>query len=264
MNIAVVTGAGRGLGRKIAEALGAKGYTILATDLVEEAAAETARRVGGGAWAMVHDVRDPAAHRAVAEAAHERGDVKLWVNNAGVLETEVDWEARPGSLELHTEVNFYGVVHGSRAAVEVMRRTAGGHIINIASISALTPAPGLSVYAATKHAVLGYSLSLAGELATHGLPIEVSTVCPDAIDTPMVRAVSDRSTSDLLFSARKLLTADDVARVVASVADSPRLVTIHPPVRGALAQLVRPFPGLGLRLLRGFRRLGARHRRRAA
>jgi short-subunit dehydrogenase len=264
MNIAVVTGAGRGLGRRIAEELSREGYTILATDLVEEAATETARQIGGHAWAMKHDVRSFEAHRRVAAAAHERGDVKLWVNNAGVLHAGLDWDLDVESLELQTEVNFYGVVHGCRAALETMRQTGGGHIINIASISSVIPAPGVAVYGATKHAVLGYSLSLAGELEDEGIPVKVSAICPDAIDTAMTRDVADREASDLLFSARKMLTPDEVAAQVVKVAERPRLVTIIPPLRGVMAQMVRPFPGLGLKVLRQFRKIGARHRRARA
>ena len=262
--VAVVTGAGRGLGREIAVRLGGRGLMVLATDLVEEAAAETARRAGKGSWSMAHDVRDFEAHRQVAAAAHERGDLVCWVNNAGVLHTGDDWLMPADSVVLQTEVNFYGVVYGCRAAIERMQGTGGGDIINVASISSVVPAPGVAVYGATKHAVLGYSLSLSGELQAAGLPIRISTLCPDAIDTAMTRDVSDREEADLLFSAKKMLTAGEVADQAVGLLDDPKLVHIVPPTRGFLAQLVRPFPGLNLKILRQFKRLGSRHRRRRA
>ena len=187
--IAVVTGAGRGLGREIALRLARRGLIVCATDLVAEAAGETAKQCGGGAWSLAHDVRDFAAHQQVAEEANSRGDVVVWVNNAGVLRTGDDWEMDSESVELQTAVNFCGVVHGCRAAIAKMRETGGGDIINIASISSVVPAPGVAVYGATKHAVLGYSVSLSGELEAAGIPVRVSTLCPDAIDTAMTRDV---------------------------------------------------------------------------
>jgi short-subunit dehydrogenase len=238
-----------------------RGLLVCATDLVEEAAAETASRAGSGAWALAHDVRDPAAHQAVAEAAQARGDVVAWINNAGVLHTGNDWEMAADSVVLQTEVNFYGVVYGCRAAIAIMRDTGGGDVINIASISSVVPAPGLAVYGATKHAVLGYSVSLSGELDAAGIPVRISTLCPDAIDTRMTRDVSHREEADLLFSASKMLSVDEVADVAVGLLDDPELVRIHPPGRGFLAQLVRPFPALNLRILRRFKKLGGRHRK---
>lgn len=262
--VAVVTGAGRGLGKEIAVRLAERGLMVLATDVVEEAAAETARACGAGAWSMAQDVRDFEAHRRVASAAVERGDLVCWVNNAGILHTGTDWDMAASSVVAQTEINFHGVVFGCRAAIEQMRQTGGGDIINIASISSVIPAPGVAVYGATKHAVLGYSLSLSGELAAAELPIRISTLCPDAIDTAMTRDVSDREEADLLFSASKMLKPEAVAAEAVKLLDDPQLVHIVPPGRGFLAQLVRPFPRLNLRILRQFKKLGSRHRRKRA
>jgi short-subunit dehydrogenase len=139
-------------------------------------------------------------------------------------------------------------------------RLDGGQIINIASISSLLPVPGLAVYGATKSAVLAYSLSLQGDLQNADLPIKVSAVCPDAIDTDMVRDVAHRQEANLLFSAKKLLTVDEVANAVLDLVDDPKLVVTIPRLRAALAHLIRPFPTMGLRLLEWFRRIGERRR----
>lgn len=262
MNTAVVTGAGGGLGRLISQGLAARGLAVLATDIDEGAAAETAELCGDSSWSARQDVRDPAGHRAIADRANDRGRLAVWVNNAGVLSACTAWEQEDDDIARHIDVNFGGVVWGSRAAIDVMRANGEGHIINIASISSIVPAPGLAVYAATKSAVLQFSLALQGDLDGARIPLHISAVCPDAIDTNMVRNVAHNKESGILFSSGKLLTPADVARLVVGLVDDPKLVVTHPPLRAALAHALRPFPALGLRLLQQFRRLGERNRRR--
>ena len=137
--VAVVTGAGRGFGREIAKRLAGRGYAVLATDLDGEAAAATAEAIGG--FSMQLDVRDPEAHRRVARAAIERGPLEVWVNNAGVLRTRKAWDHPDDEVRLEVDVNLYGVIWGSRAAVDAMRERGGQnmHVINLGSMSAFTP-----------------------------------------------------------------------------------------------------------------------------
>ncbi|MBW2509065.1 MAG: SDR family NAD(P)-dependent oxidoreductase [Deltaproteobacteria bacterium] len=262
MKIAVVTGAGRGLGREVAKGLGAKGFSVLAADVDEASASATARAAGAGAWSMQQDVRDPESHRAVARAANQRGSLELWVNNAGVLYTGSAWDHSDEEVQRMAEVNVLGMIWGARAAVEAMR-AKGGQIVNIASMSALTPVPGLAVYGATKHAVLGFSISLAGDLDRAAIPIKVSAVCPDAIDTDMVRNIRGAKEAGLAFAAPKLLTVEEVAEVVLEMVDKPKLAVSVPRARGALAHALRPFPALGLQALKPFFWFGDRQRRKA-
>jgi short-subunit dehydrogenase len=157
------------------------------------------------------------------------------------------------------EVNLLGVISGCHAALEVMQQ---GTILNISSLSALVPAPGLSVYAATKHGVLGYSLSLAGELRRANRPITVSTLCPDAIAGEMTGAVADDKAAALLFSASALLSLDQVAEEAVALVDHPKLVRAIPAYRAALAHLIRPFPAIGLPLVAQFAKLGRKRQSR--
>jgi len=129
-------------------------------------------------------------------------------------------------------------------------------------MSSLVPTPGLAVYGATKHAVLGYTLSLAGDLHRAGVPIRVTAVCPDAIETDMVSGVAHDEASSILFTSRKLLSPKDVADQIVDVLDHPRLVRAIPAHRAAMAHVLRPFPAVGLRIMEQLARVGSRHRRK--
>ena len=135
---------------------------------------------------MPLDVRDPSAHRAVALAAADLGEVTVWVNNAGVLSTAQVWEATDAEVTSTIEINTLGLVHGCRAAVDVMRR---GDILNVVSLSALGPTPGLAIYGASKAAALSYSQALHIELGAARRPIRVRALCPDAVSTELLHAV---------------------------------------------------------------------------
>jgi NAD(P)-dependent dehydrogenase (short-subunit alcohol dehydrogenase family) len=258
--VAVVTGAGRGFGRAIAQKLADRGYTVLATDVDGAGAAATAEQVRG--FSMELDVRDPEAHRAAARAAAERGPLEVWVNNAGVMRTGPAWEHTDDDVRLICGVNMLGVIWGSRAAVEAMRAGPGenGHIVNIASLAALGPVPGLALYAASKHAVLGFTGSLQGDLLDAGIPITVHALCPDAADTPLLREHDDEPAAAINWSGPRLLSADEVADHAVALLDSKRLVRVVPAWRGwgarAMAMAGRP----ALRAAPLLRKLGARNR----
>ena len=258
---AVVTGAGRGIGREIARLLIARGYGVLVTDVNAESVQETATLLGDRARPMALDVRDPDAHRAAAGTAGERGPLKVWVNNAGILRTEKAWEHTDDEIRMIVEANMLGVIWGSRAAVEAMRST-GGHIINMASLSSFGPAPGLAVYGATKHAVHGFSMSLQGDLQLAGIPIRVHAVCPDGVDTGMVRERQDEPDSAIIFSAPKLLQPADVAEKTVALLGSRKIVLAVPRNRAWQVRVIAAFPRAGLKVAELLRRLGERKRRK--
>ena len=257
--VAVVTGAGRGFGRAIAQRLAGRGYTVLATDIDAAAAAATADDVGG--FSMELDVRDPEAHRAAARAAADRGPLEVWVNNAGVMRPGAAWEHADEDVRLTCDVNVLGVVWGSLVAVEAMRAGSGNrHVINLGSLSSFGPVPGLALYAATKHAVLGFTGSLQGDLLDAGIPITVHALCPDAADTALLREYDHEPAAAINWSGPRLLTPDEVADHAVALLDSKRLVRTIPAWRGwgarAMAMAGRP----ALRMAPLLRKQGARHR----
>lgn len=259
---AVVTGAGRGLGRQIAGLLLERGYEVLVTDVdaatVEQAAAE----LGRGARAMAVDIRDhqqiEAARDAILATA---GRLDVWVNNAGVLFTGPAWEQTAEQRRLTIEVNALGTVNGTVAAIQGMQAT-GGHIINIVSLAGLTAVPGEAVYAGSKHAALGFSLSTIADLRLAGITdIDISCICPDGIWTPMLHDKLDDPESALSFSG-KLLKTENVVAAVEKVLARPRLVTAIPAWRGVQVRLVDAVPSLGLKAMPLAVALGRHQQRR--
>ncbi len=249
---AVVTGAGRGLGAEIAKRLATMGFDVTVTDVdraTAESVADGIRTDGGSATAVVLDVTDPAACRSVAAGTTGRaGSLALWVNNAGVLATGPVWAHDDATRRLLFEVNALGTMHGTVAALEVMRPVGRGHVVNIASLAGLTPVPGEGVYAATKHAVMGLSLSALADLRAAGeRGIHISCVCPDGMWTPMLHDRLDDPGAALSFSGT-LLRPERVAEVVARVVDRPRAVTAVPGWRGVQVRVLGAVPRVSLAL----------------
>ena len=244
---AVVTGAGRGLGRQIAELLADRGHQVLVTDVDEAAARAAAEQIGRGAVALAVDVRDRTQVEAARDMIVEQaGALDVWVNNAGVLLTGPAWEQDQDAHRLMLEVNALGTINGTVAALDAMRDTGGGHVVNIASLAGLTAVAGEAVYAASKHAVLGFSLSTMADLRIAGVKgISISCVCPDGIWTPMLHDKLEDPSSALSFSG-KLLQPEEVVAAVGKVLDKPQLVTMVPMWRGVQARLADAFPTFGL------------------
>ncbi len=262
MDVAVVTGAGRGLGRALATRLAERGLSVLVTDIDLDSAERAAAEIGERARAAALDVRDRAACRQVAEQAERLGRLAVWVNNAGVLRTGRAWDQSDDEIDLMMGANLAGVINGSRAAVARMRANGGGRILNIASLSSLGPSPGLAVYGATKHGVLAFSLSLQAELVDADVPIDIRSVCPHAIETDMVRERADDPEAAIIWSGTDLLGAEEVADRAMSALYGKRLVTVIPAHMGVLMRAVDAAPRLGVRTLPLFRWLGERNRRR--
>jgi NAD(P)-dependent dehydrogenase (short-subunit alcohol dehydrogenase family) len=251
------------MGRETARRLAARGYAVLVTDLNEASAQETAELIGGGAWAMAQDVRDPNSHRAAARAATEKGPLKVWVNNAGILKTEKVWDHADDDVRLMVEVNLLATIWGARAALEVMRRDPdGAHIINMASMASFGPVPGLGVYAATKHGVLGLTESIQGDIQLSGLPIRVHAVCPDLVDTGMMREHAGNPEYALGFSGTKIYTPEEISDEVVKLLDSDRIVLSIPRNRMVVARMAGLFPRTGLRVAQAFLRTGQRKQRK--
>jgi NAD(P)-dependent dehydrogenase (short-subunit alcohol dehydrogenase family) len=196
--VALVTGAGRGIGREIALALARDGLAVAVAarslDQVEKVAAE-ARALGVAAEALVLDVTDADALAAVPEALAARlGAVDVLVNNAGIAEAAPLVKADLAHWERHLRVNVTGPFLLTRAVLPGMLERGWGRIINVASLAGLYGAPYVSAYTASKHALVGLTRALAAEV---GRGVTVNAICPGFVATDMVwegaRAIASRT-----------------------------------------------------------------------
>ncbi|MFG1867590.1 SDR family NAD(P)-dependent oxidoreductase [Micromonospora arborensis] len=261
--VAVVTGAAGGLGRAIATALHADGWSVLLTDL--DAAAVAAAAAPLGEWSAALDVRDEEACAGIAATAASRGDLALWVNNAGILVTGPSWEHDGPTRRRVIDVNALGAMNGTLAALAVMRRQGHGHVLNVVSLAGLVAAPGETVYAASKHALLAFSLGTLSDLRMAGYRrVHVSCLCPDGIWTPMLQDRLDDPGALASFTG-SMLTAQRVAARAVRLARRPRPVVSLPRWRGAQVRLLDALPRLAVALtplVQAAGRAGQRRQRR--
>lgn len=262
---ALVTGGGRGLGLEIARRLVARGHVVHVTDLNGDLAARAAAQLGPRAFGSALDVRSFPACRAAASRTQRRaGSLDVWVNNAGVLVTGPAWQQDERTRALMLEVNATGTINGTLAALEPMRAAGRGHIINIVSLAGLVAAPGEAVYAASKHAAIGFSLATLADLRLAGIDgIDISCVCPDGMWTPMLQDKLEDPDAAASFTG-VLLRPERVADEVAALLDHPRPVVAIPRWRGILLRLFDFAPGLSLKYAERVLAHGRRKQRRYA
>jgi NAD(P)-dependent dehydrogenase (short-subunit alcohol dehydrogenase family) len=185
---AIVTGGASGIGRALCERLGRLGADVTVVDLQAELAESVAagiRAAGGAARSATLDVTDYPATRALyGDVAGRAGRLDFVFNNAGIwMMGNADAFALEDWNRL-IDVNLRGTIHGTKAAYDIMLKQKSGHIINTASVAGLTPDPGCTAYAATKHAIVGLCKSLRVEAGRHG--IKVSALCPGVVQTPLL------------------------------------------------------------------------------
>jgi len=182
--IAVITGAGSGIGAATARELATRGYLVVATDVDEQAAQRTAAAVVG--HAKVLDVTAAAdSRRVAAEVAQELGGLDVWVSNAGISRMRHFLDVTPEDLDRTLSVNTKGpFLCGQAAAAIMVANRIPGVIVNVASMAGKHGrVPFLADYVASKFAVVGLTQAMAFELAPHG--IRVNSVCPGYVNTPM-------------------------------------------------------------------------------
>jgi NAD(P)-dependent dehydrogenase (short-subunit alcohol dehydrogenase family) len=261
--LAVVTGAGSGIGRATALAFAKEGANVVCSDIDSERAAATAadaQRYGVAAHAERVDVADAAAIEAFANAVSQaHGVPDIVVNNAGIaiagsfLDTSIaDWQQLMG-------VNMWGVIHGCHFfGRQMVERGSGGQIVNVASAAAFLPSKVLPAYCTSKAAVLMLSQCLQADFAGHG--IGVTAICPGFVATPITRAAryvgmtdaeqeQQRERATRIYARRNYTPERVAAQILRAVRRNTAVAPVTPEAHLMYA-LSRATPGLLRRLAR--------------
>jgi|SRR5579859_226128 len=218
--VAVVTGAGSGIGRALAYELARRGASVAISDVDEIGLAETgkhAKLIGARVHEQRLDVTDRAAVLAYADrVAAEFGTVHMVFNNAGIAFTGDIADMTFEQIERVMDVDFWGVVNGTKAFLPYLIESGDGHVVNISSLFGLLAVPGQSAYNAAKFAVRGFTESLRQEMIASGYPVHVTCVHPGGIKTAIARNAGaveghDRAALAEFFDAKLAKTSAETA-----------------------------------------------------
>ena len=218
--IALVTGASRGIGAAIAQMLAAHGARVIGTATSESGAQSIHERLSpAGGAGRVLDVRDSDAVEALIDAiGKEFGPVSILVNNAGITRDQLLMRMKDDDWNAILDTNLSSVYRTSKAVMRGMMKARKGRIVSIASVVGVTGNPGQANYAAAKAGIIAFSKSLAREIGSRGITVNV--VAPGFIDTDMTRALPEEQRNALLgqIALGRLGAADDIAKAVAFLA----------------------------------------------
>ena len=214
--IALVTGASRGIGQAIAETLIAQGWYVIGTATSEGGAQAIGERCGESGEGLALDIADAEqVDRVIADLLKRHGRIDALVNNAGITRDQLLMRMNPGDWQAVIDTNLGGVYRTCRAVMRAMLKARAGRIVNIASVIGLTGNPGQSNYAAAKAGMIGFSKSLAQEVGSRGITVNV--VAPGFIETDMTRDLPEAGREQMLsrIALGRMGQASDIAHAVA-------------------------------------------------
>jgi 3-oxoacyl-[acyl-carrier protein] reductase len=218
--IVLVTGASRGIGAAIADELAAQGATVIGTATSESGARAIGERLAAhGGHGRELNVTDAAAVESLIDSiGKEFGAVSILVNNAGITRDNLLMRMKDEDWQAILDTNLTSVYRTSKAVMRGMMKARKGRIINIASVIGVTGNAGQSNYAAAKAGIIAFSKSLAKEIGSRGVTVNV--VAPGFIDTDMTRAMPEEAKSALVgqIALGRLGEPADIARAVAFLA----------------------------------------------
>jgi 3-oxoacyl-[acyl-carrier protein] reductase len=218
--IALVTGASRGIGAAIADLLAAQGATVIGTATTDAGAAAIGERLAAqGGHGRALNVTDAASLDTVlADIAREFGAISILVNNAGITRDNLLMRMKDEDWASIIDTNLTSVFRTSKAVMRGMMKARKGRIINIASVVGVTGNAGQANYAAAKAGIIGFSKSLAKEIGSRGVTVNV--VAPGFIDTDMTKALPDEARAALVnnIALERLGSPEDIAHAVAFLA----------------------------------------------
>lgn len=257
-----ITGAANGIGKRLSTLCYEQGAIVVQSD-INLAALENnnADREKTRIMLHVHNVAAPEQWQQIFEHIKSKfGQVDILMNVAGVIEPGFIHETTLQKIDRQIDINLKGTIYGVHTVAPDMVKAGSGHIINFGSLASLAPVPGLNIYSASKYGVRGFSLAIAQELEDYG--VNVSVICPDAVNTDMLDYQKDKKEAALTFSGDNVLSVEDIAKAIDEMIKNPKKELWLPTSRGITAMASSLFPGLAKNLRKTLTEKGLKNQKK--
>ncbi|MGB7070390.1 MAG: SDR family NAD(P)-dependent oxidoreductase [Pyrinomonadaceae bacterium] len=253
----LITGAANGIGAAVAALAANRGHHVIAADVDAEALAACWSDKPNVRCETLDVTRADTWDALVRKLEQDGIDLDVLINVAGVLRSGQTGKLKPSDVDLMFDVNVKGVIFGANAVAASMRARRCGHIINVGSIASLYATPGMTLYAASKFAVRGFSIAAAGDLKPFG--VAVTLVGPGPVKTAMLEQQRGDVDAALTFSGRRALTVDEVAAAILGPVLKKRPVEFYLPfTEGIIGKISNVFPRFFLSQVNKARERGKR------
>jgi 3-oxoacyl-[acyl-carrier protein] reductase len=254
--VAVITGAASGIGKHFAGGMIQRGYRCVLVD-VDIDGMSSAFEPTDTVRLVEMDIRDREGWRRLLDGlVEEHGRLDYLFNIAGVIQPAYACDAALDEVDLHLDINAKGLMFGSILACRHMKAQGFGHIVNVASLTGVAPVAGLDLYSASKFAVRGFSLAMAHGLV--GTGVDVTVVCPDLVNTPMLERQLHFDSSALAFSGPRSLTVEETTAALFRAMEKRPMEIDLPLSRAMLTKIGNLAPGAATWLTGSLTRKGLR------
>lgn len=232
--VVAITGGARGIGKATARSLVREGAKVAIGDLDVDLAQKTATELGGGTIALELNVTERSSFEGfLAQVSEQVGPLDVIVNNAGIMPIGPFVDETDATAQRMIDINLHGVIYGTKLAMPGMMRRGSGHIVNIASQAGKGGFPGGATYCATKHAVVGMSEAVRGELRNTG--VEISCVMPAIVNTELTSGMTEAR-------GVKNIEPEDVAEAIVAALKVPKFDVFVPGYAGGIAKVMAMLP----------------------
>ncbi|TFG17402.1 MAG: SDR family oxidoreductase [Promethearchaeota archaeon] len=252
--VAIITGAGGGIGREIVKLFDQKGIQLVLSDINEISLKEVSERLSRSPLIIRCDITDNQnVKNLISQTISKFNRIDLLINTVGIIIPALFEDIGYEDIEKQIQVNLMGTIRCTKEAISVMKKSGGGNIVTISSLAGIVPETYSSIYTASKFALRGLNLTLNLELKKYN--ITISTIFPDSVDTPMLAYEAKHGGSPLTF-LNDPIKPEIVAKKVLKAIIKNKPEIIIPRFTGILSKLIMCFPKRVLKMWKGFEEKG--------